>query len=238
MLSQRIVTTPSRWFVRGLGLGILLCGALNAVSYFARSDDWGNLLGQIPASAEALGFPVLMWEQGLTYGGYFIDLPALALNMVFAVVVGLGCGTIAVRQRGRLNRLVDEFEESVTGPPNKFHFTTRDLLVVMTFAAVLAASARLFLNGRPEVLGAIYLLGPWLLVTIALLPRKIAWQQRVLILVPAALLLILAAILSGASLKRPVEFDKVLLGIFVCWTPQSALAALGITFLLVVFRKE
>jgi hypothetical protein len=133
---------------------------------------------------------------------------------------------------------VDEFEASVTAVPNNFRFTTRGLLVVMTLAAVFAAGARHFLNGRPEVLGTIYLLGPWLLVTIALLPRGIAWQQRVFILVPAAFLLIVVAILSGASLQRPIEFDKVLLGIFVCWTPQSALAALGITLALVFAQKR
>jgi hypothetical protein len=79
----------------------------------------------------------------------------------------------------------------------------------------------------------IYLAGPWFLVLVAFLPLGISWQQRIVILVPAAFLLMAAAVALGLHLERSLEFDKVLLGIFICWTPQSALAALGMTAVLV-----
>jgi hypothetical protein len=96
-------------------------------------------------------------------------------------------------------------------------------------AALVAAGTRYALAGRAEVLGLIYLLGPWVLVLIAFLPLRVSWQRRVVILIPTALLLMAAAVAIGVSLKPGLEFDKVLLGIFICWTPQSAIAAIGLT---------
>jgi hypothetical protein len=46
----------------------------------------------------------------------------------------------------------------------------------------------------------------------------------------------LAAVAVGTSLKPPLEFDKVLLYIFVCWTPQSVLVAIGLTLGLIAYH--
>jgi hypothetical protein len=83
---------------------------------------------------------------------------------------------------------------------------------------------------------AIYGLGPLLLVAIAMLPRRLSWQKRVVIIIPATLTLIAVAIAVGSAME--MEFDKVLMGIFLCWTPQSALAAIGLTATLLVAQAR
>ena len=86
------------------------------------------------------------------------------------------------------------------------------------------------------MLRIIYALGPWILVLIAFLPMGLGWQHRVAILLPMAPLLMLAAVAAGASMKPPLEFDKVLLYIFVCWTPQSVVVAIGLTLGLILYH--
>jgi hypothetical protein len=235
-MSATIVTTPGRWFVRGCLIGILIGGSLNAGSYFFRSERGGNLLGTTPEHYEALGFPCPLWESGNTYGGLFIDLPALLVNALATTAMGAGCGLLALRFRGRLNELVERFEQAAAGRGRQtMQFSLRGLLALCGLAAVAAAGAHYALAGSPVVLGIIYALGPWILVLIAFLPLGLAWQQRVAVLVPAALLLMLAAVAAGAALKPPLEFDKVLLYIFVCWTPHSVLVALGLSAGLVFY---
>ncbi|MEL6109559.1 MAG: hypothetical protein AAFU85_26415, partial [Planctomycetota bacterium] len=80
---------------------------------------------------------------------------------------------------------------------------------------------------RVEVLASIYLLGPAALIALAFLPRGWQWQQRVALLTPTTIALIVAAIALGQALG--VDFDKVMMGIFICWTPQSVLGAVVLT---------
>ena len=79
-MSPKFVTTAGRWFLRGVLVGILISASLIALSFFFRSERGGNLLGTSPDRYEALGFPRTLWETGNTYGGLFIDLPALLTN--------------------------------------------------------------------------------------------------------------------------------------------------------------
>lgn len=234
-----IVNSPGRWFVRGLMVGILISGALNAVSYFFRSERGGNLLGITPQHYEALGFPCTLWETGNTYGGLFVDLRALAVNALFAGVLAAGCGLATLRFQRPLTNLVERLEETVTvrqqGP---VQVSLKGLLMLCGLASLVAAGAHYALAGQPAVLGIIYGLGPWILVLFAFVPMGLSWQQRVIVLVPAAPLLMLVAVLVGNSLKPPLEFDKVLLYIFVCWTPQSVIAALGLTLGLILVHTS
>ncbi len=232
-MSQSIVTTPTRWFVRGFLVGILISASLNAVSYFFRSEGGGNLLGTMPKHREALGFPCELWESGNMYGGYFVDFVALLVDASFAMAVGAACGLVTLRYRAKLTRLVEELDQSVAGPGGHLQFSLRGLLLATGLAALVAAGMRYAMAGRAEVLGLIYLLGPWILVLIAFLPLGISWQRRVFILIPTALLLMAGAVAIGVSLKPGLEFDKVLLGIFICWTPQSAVAAIALTAALI-----
>jgi len=236
-MSPTIVTTPQRWFIRGFLVGILISGSLNAISYFFRSQRGGNLLGTSPDHYEALGFPRTLWETGNTYGGLFIDLPGLLVNALFAAVLGTACGLLTQLFRGRLNDLIARLDQAIAVPRRgTLQFSLRGLLTVCALAAVAAAGAHYAVAGSPVVLGIIYALGPWILVLIAFLPMGLAWQQRVAVLVPAALLLMLAAVAVGGALNPPLEFDKVLLYIFVCWTPQSVLVALVLTVSLVFYH--
>jgi hypothetical protein len=236
-MSPSIVTTPKRWFVRGSMVGVLVSGSLNAASYFFRSDRWGNLLGTTPRNRESLGFPCELWESGNTYGGLFVDIWGLAANALFTVIIAVVCGLVTLAYRERLNRLVEELERSVVVQPRGgVQVSLRGLLLATGLAAVLATAARYALAGRPEVLGFIYLLGPWILVVIAFVPLGLSWQQRVYILIPMTLLLMSAAVVIGMTLKPSVEFDKVLLGFFICWTPQCALAAIALTVALITWH--
>lgn len=236
-MSPSIVTTSPRWFVRGFMVGILISGSLTAVSYFFRSERGGNLLGTTPNHYEALGFPCTLWETGNMYGGLFIDLRSLLVDASFGIAVGTICGWVTVRFRRRLNELVERLDQVVAvGRQGNLQFSLRGLLALTGLAATAAAGAHYALAGHPAVLGIIYALGPWILVLIAFLPMGLSWQQRVVVLVPAALLLMLAAVGVGLSLKPPLEFDKVLMYIFVCWTPQSVLVAIGLTAGLILYH--
>lgn len=228
-------TSRSHWFLRGMMVGILLTGALNAASYFFRSERLGDLLGSSPWRAESLGFPMQLWEKGNSYGGYFVDYPALLVNATCAAALGTALGTAAILFHTRLNRLVARFASPAAAQQGNLQFSLRGLMLTTAVAALMAAVARQLLAGRSEVLGAVYLFGPWILVGIALLPRRIAWQQRVVFLIPMTLLMVVSAIVVGATLTPPVPFDKVLTGIFVCWTPQAVVAATGISLLVVTF---
>ena len=224
MANHGIVTTRSRWFLRGLLVGFLLTAAFNALSFFVRSGGWGNLLGGYPPRHEAIGFPFVMWQLGDSYGGFFVDFRSLAGNALFGVAVGAVCGVVTLTQVRWLNRMVAEMaSQSSSGKHHNFQFSLRGLLLSTVLAAVVAAMART-LVARPETLAAIYVFGPAFLVILAMLPRRIPWEHRVAILTPAAVALIIVAVAVGVYLG--LDFDKVLLGIFVCWVPQSVLVAL------------
>lgn len=225
------------WFGRGFAIAALACGALNAASYFVRSEKLGDLAGFTPDHAEALGFPLLMWQKGDSYSGFFVDYFALGINTLFASVLGVIGGMAAVRTRGRWERLASELKNQEHPPRRNFQFSMRALLWLTTLAAVIAALAPWFPAGRPEVLLVILLFGPTILVATAYIPRGIPWRQRVGVLLGLIPLLIATAIAAGAYQQPRREFDQVLLAIFICWTPQSALAAAILTAILVQWHE-
>jgi hypothetical protein len=226
-VTEPINDTPLRWFIRGTALGMLVMGSVNAVSYFFRSSSWGSLVGRPTAWKESIGFPFKVWEAGNTYGGLFADYWMLALNVLAAAALGSLLGIWSARHTTDLNRWVEGLMPSAEPHDERpVQFSLRGLMIATGIAAVVATVARNF-AARPETLIAIYALGPASLVAIAMLPRKLSWQKRVMIIVPAAYAMIAAAIAVGIGLG--MDFDKVLMGIFLCWTPQSALAAVGLT---------
>ena len=223
---RQVNDSPLLWFIRGTALGMLVMGAVNAVSYFFRSSSWGSLIGKPSVMRESLGFPFKVWEAGNTFGGWFADYQMLALNALVATALGACLGWWASRRTAKLNRWLESMLAEMEPKQHRpLQFSLRGLLIATLIAAVVATLARHF-AARPETLLAIYALGPALLVVVAMLPRHLSWQKRVMIIVPAAYTLIVAAIAVGFALG--MEFDKVLLGIFLCWTPQSALAAVGL----------
>lgn len=209
--------------------GVLIAAAFTATSYFVRSSHWGIIHGASPDGREAIGFPWLMWEEGNTYGGYFVDLLPFALNLGAGLVCAAAFGWATWLYRVKLDEWERRVLESI--PPRAAHppqISLRGLLVAMGISAFVAVAARWALSGRPEVLGLIYAIGPWLLVGLAFIPLGLQWQQRVVLIVPITLLLMGAAIGVGRQLRPPVDFDKVLLGIFVSWTPQAVVVSVVI----------
>lgn len=228
-------TSRSRWFFRGTAIGVLLMASANALSYFFRSTSWDSLVKPVRSTVlgdEWIGFPFVVWQAGNSYSGMFVDYPMLGLNVLFAIGVGALIGAVTVYYSSSLNRMVASFSTEIGSNSHQpLQFSLQGLMVSTAIAALVAMLAKNYAS-RPETLVVIYLLGPAILVSIAMLPRRLSWQKRVAIIVPITFCLIAVAVVVGLSLG--MEFDKVLMGIFLCWVPQSALAAIGLTAWLLV----
>lgn len=226
--SGAIGTTPVHWFIRGLASGVMLIAACNALSYFFRTENIADLIGRDRHVIEAMGFPFEIWRENSVYhGSFYIDYPMAGFNLLIGLAVGTILGLVAVRLRHHFNRWVDEFEKKQAGRENtNFQFSVKSLLFMTTVAAIFIASLTNW-KGTPEALLAIYFLGPLGLIFIAMMPKRIHWHFRIIILTFTAVAMITIAIWSGLILGVPV--DRVMLGIFVSWTPQSAFAAFVLT---------
>lgn len=234
MTQQKIGSSRFHWFLRGLLVGVMILAALNAASFVVRSGGWGSLLGRTALpSQDSIGFPMEVWQQGQHYGGRFVDLFAMFSNIGFGLLIGLVLGGIAANQASPLNGMLAKFESEQRERKHRpFQFSLGNLMIATVPVAIMFAAAR---TGRPEVLGAIYLFGPVSLVALAMLPRGLSWESRVVILTPMALSLIAFAVWVGWQLS--MEFDKVMLGVFVFWVPQSTLGAIVIT-LATLYRER
>jgi hypothetical protein len=219
------------WLLRGLVLGVLVLGSANALSFFFRSRGWGSLLGSREMNDEAIGFPLMIWEEGSGYGSHPLQVLPFAIDIATALLLGTVIGVLAIWQRPALNPIMDRFRRESAGSDVRLQFSLRGLLITTVLAALASAAVRAF-TPRVEVLAAIYALGPAALIALAYLPRRLSWQQRVAIITPSALILIVVAIALGGVLE--VEFDKVLMGIFICWTPQAAIGAVALTAYLLI----
>lgn len=214
------------WMFRGLMVGAILIGSANAISFFFRSRGWGSLLGNRDFGDEAIGFPMTIWQEGIGYSSHALKGGPFMVNVAAAIVLGLGIGLLALSQRDTLNQIMERFRAQNQKHDVRLQFSLRGLLITTVLAALAAGAARAF-TPRVEVLAAIYALGPLGLIVLAYLPRRLSWQQRVAILTPCTFILIAVAIALGGVLS--VDFDKVLMGIFICWTPQAAIGAVVIT---------
>ena len=235
-----IVATPShedssfKWFARGLLVGVLVLGSLNALSFFFRSQGWGSLLGDRNPRDEAIGFPLLIWQEASGYGSHTLKLWAFGFDILFGLLIGSAIGMLAVLNKARLNQISRRFQAQSNKQHLKMQFSMRGLMICAVLAATASAIARVF-TPRVEILAAIYALGPLALVLISFLPRNLRWQQRVAMITPLTFMLIAVAITLANAIG--VEFDKVLMGIFICWTPQTAFAAIALTGLL-LYREN
>ena len=230
--------TKSRWswFLVGVVFGILIFAGLNAVSYAWRSAGWGRLIGIYPTGAggnESLGFPFEIWSAGKTYrrgiAGTFVDQNAFAINSLIGLLLGCLLGIVCWRSADWLNRFLDSeiARETVARSEIKLQFSLKGLLVVTAIAAILAAVARQAFGPRPELLGAIYLSGPLFLILLAMIPKNATWQARVVMLIPSTILLVAFAAYIGNKLG--IQFDRVMMAIYICWVPQTVIAAICIT---------
>ena len=212
-------TSKLRWFVRGMAGGFILYAALNALSWFFRSTGWSDLCGAtINEHTEAIGFPFEIWREGAGHQG--LVLAALGIHLLIGLVVSIVAGFVAVALSQRIESMLPE--ESTDKTVFKMTFSVRGLLIVTSLIAVTLGLVQ-SLGASPWLLGTIYFAGPLMLILIAMGPVGIPWEQRSVILVLTAACMLVGAVIIGV--RMGMEFDRVLLGIFICWVPQSAFAA-------------
>lgn len=227
---------------------LLLFAALNAASYFFRSTH-PSLLGYQDGQ-DALGFPWLAWAEDprfsktMVSGGtrsnsgpfslywtvqlgadgavsYAALLADLACGLASAVIAGLLAAALGKWQPApRSERAAERQPFEPARPPQ---FSLRGLFVAVTIVALMIGLDRIAADRlRVAGLGAIYAFGPLLLALVAVLCRGSQRKQIV------ALWVMLTALLSGAVVlgvhSRLADFTRVLLGLFVFWTPQCVLA--------------
>lgn len=206
----------------------MLVAACNALSYFFRTASIADLIGRDANVPEAMGFPFEIWREDSVYhGSYFIDYQMTGSNLLVGLGLGVLLGVMAVKLSHHFNRWVEEFErKNADNRSLNFQFSVKSLLFMTTIAAIFIATLTSW-KGTPEVLMAIYFLGPLGLILIAMMPNRIHWHHRIVILSFTAVAMIGIAIWSGLIMEVPI--DRVLLGIFVSWTPQSAFAAFLLT---------
>lgn len=236
-VKQTISTTPWIWAIRGLLLGAILVAALNAVSFLFRSSSIEHLFEGYALSGAAIGFPFEIWNHAESYGTHLIDVWALAANLGVALVVGLAFAGCILANRDRLNRWAAEFEAENDRREKEdrqgIRFSLSGLMTTTTLCGFLAAAMTNWAGTR-ELLWFVYVLGPIALVGIAFVPRGIQWQSRCVVLTVAAVIMIGSAIWSGQI--RGLDFDRVMMGVFIFWTPQSAFAAVALMIGLAVSK--
>lgn len=213
------------WFIRGFASGILLYAAANALSWFVRSESWSDLLGTTEdAGIEAVGFPFEIWREYQHYRwGTVIDMPWVLVDLLIGLVLACGCGMLFIRFREQLDPLLQmPVEENANGESGlRRSFSLRGLFVATTLAAVCIAAVQA-LGLTSKLLLAIYLAGPIVLILIAMAPTGMPWKQRVVLLIVFAAVMLGGCVLVGNRLD--MEFDRVLMGVYICWVPQSVFA--------------
>ena len=175
---------------------------------------------------QALGFPFEIWRFGNVYkNGALINNPAIATNAVLAIALGVCLGIGLASFSNWLNRFADFMIEleSKNVKPITWQFSTGGLLSFTSIVAASFALARSAMGATPELLAGIYMLGPLSLVLMAMVPRGLSWQQRVILLAPSTVMLIGFAMVTGV--RQGLPFEHVMMGIFVCWVPQTVCAA-------------
>ena len=74
-------TSKLHWFIRGVVVGCLLIASSNALSFFVRSRGWGSLLGNREPYDEAIGFPLLIWQEAADYSSHTMNTAGFVGNI-------------------------------------------------------------------------------------------------------------------------------------------------------------
>ncbi|MHC4179370.1 MAG: hypothetical protein ACYSWU_17800, partial [Planctomycetota bacterium] len=113
---------------------------LNAVSYFVRSYPYSEILVSTVFDVEAIGFPLLVWEEGGFAYGFYLSYPAAIANVFLALGVSTAVGFIAA-WRARKSLPVGRRSAPQTSPAVPYRplqFTLRTLLIVTLGVAMVA----------------------------------------------------------------------------------------------------
>ena len=225
------------WFGRGFLVGLMIIGAANAISYFVLSDGFSNLIGKKADEQELIGFPFQVWQRGKTYGTALINFPSFYINGATGVGLGLVIGTLWALLTNKLNQVAENIlrVEQTSALPSETksqddssgnQFSLGGLMIGTTLVALIVGLATK-LQPDPRVIAGIFFFGPVVIIGITMLPRRWSLQFRMAALTVLAASSIGVAVAVGSGLELP--FDEVLMGIFICWTPQGVIG----TFLLV-----
>lgn len=202
----------------------MIAAAINGLSYFFRSQGIQNLIGASQTQEEAIGIPFEVWRRGQAYGTFIVDFSAFFSNCGLGLVFALAAGIWVATKKKSLNRLtatVLRREADSMQAESGFQFSVKSMLVATTLIALFLA---IITNVPPDptALAAIFFAGPWAMVGLSMLPPHIKWQHRVMMISIMSVAMIGVAIYVGQQLNKP--FDEVLMGVFICWTPQSVIA--------------
>ena len=207
---------------------LLAWATLNAVSYFVWSDGRGNLLGNRPDAAEAIGVPWVVWEEGPGVTSSEIDLVALAANVALgvfcSVLVGLAAAPFG--RPGAASLPSPSPTPAIPTAPRKLQFSLRALLMVAVVEALVFGAIRASVEARPVLLLLIYLFGPLLIVGVAHRLRNVVPLHRNLALAAIVLLSIPAVAVLGETIDGIRDFTKGIFGLFVFWVPECALISI------------
>jgi len=208
-------------FLAGFLWTALAFASLNAISYFVRSEGWGNLLGDHPGNDEAIGFPMLIWHQG----GSFFSYNAMIGDILFAASVGTLAGVVVLLGSkfwlSGANILTDDQAVKLDF---RFQFSLRGLLLftaVISVVAGITANIPGFNNSVAVlVLFIIYLVGPAIVLLLwQFLPMTPPLVRSLLVLfvmsVLAGIAMFCATLIEGLH-----DFARAMLGLFIYWTPQ------------------
>lgn len=231
---------------------LLLFAALNAASYFFRSTH-PSLLGYQDGQ-DGLGCPFLAWTEddqkatlflgdgiwddqnrlGPLFPAYLtIHLGSDGVVSYPALLANLGCGLACAGIVGLLAGRYGKWQPTAhrppaaqrqpLAPPRPPQFSLRGLFLAITIVALVIGLDRIAADRfRTVGLATIYALGPAILAVVAGIPRRSRRRQIF------AIWLTLTVLLSGAVVlgvhSSIGDFTRVLLGLFVFWTPQCVLA--------------
>lgn len=209
---------------------LLAFAALNAASYFVLSQH-GTLLFY-DHGVDRIGFPLVIWQHGsepsfaiamvnlgsdgcFAYGALAVDAAvALIASAIAGILASVRAGSTAVARPNA------PASAAPCGPPQ---FNLRSLLAVTTLVAIALAYERTATDHlRTLSLAAIYLLGPWLLILCGYVTRWRRRAERIIATVSALAILIAGAVATGVRTEL-ADFTRVLLGIYIYWTPQCIL---------------
>ena len=207
----------------------MLIGAANAISYFILSDGYSNLVGWKVDEQEKIGFPFEVWQRGRTYGSNLINFPAFYKNGAMGAGLGLILGLCSMLCRNRLNGAAEQVLRAeqpwadTADASSGNQFSIGGLMLGTIVVAVVVGLATK-LRPDPKVLVAIFLFAPVVMIGVTMLPRRWTLHFRMAALTVLAVSSIGVAIAIGSGLGMP--FDEVLMGIFICWTPQGVIGTL------------
>ena len=221
------------WFLSGVLWTVLFFAALNALSYFYRSDSLGDLFGARPGNDEAIGFPFEIWREAGFSRSDLPDSHAMYQNALVGLAASLPGGLLWLflfnnRKTNSIIRLSIRKHRKKMSQQIRLQFSLRSLLLLTTVVAVVTAGAKGSEPLRRVLLGGIYLGGPWITVFASWQSRQlVAWHRR--FVVYGTLSLLLSGTLAlGLSLQDIGDLTRVFLGIFVFWVPQCVFCAIEV----------